>query len=465
MELFLEVQRLRKLRSDAHFAKQRVADPAPAGFRPLGRGLILKYLLAGLVRCAHCGTAMRTIPSKHTETSKSGRVTVYKYVHHSCPRHAAGGCGNGHYFCEDKLREAVISRVRAKLFPKTSDGTLPAWLPALVAQVDADIARREEHKPDRTAARKSRLGTLEKQQKGWMLSLADPDLPLSVRKAFQGSLASAAAEADDLRAEAESEAAHASVKDRIVNPRVVLEALGNLDVILNGENPTLGNLELSRHIDRIDCHADGKVVLHGTMLGVLGEGTILLTRSEAVEEVDEPSYGYPKITPRRRTRRYVPNLSAQEGKQIDQIQLLDSTRFEGFGREFFWEEEVFLEEKLPWYQVHSGAVGRERLDGKTHEELAAQFGVTVPTIRAALKHAAKSVPELLKLPRKMPRSRWEDSHYDEVARRKIGGESVAKLAAAFDVSEPLIRNALRIAASKGTSEVVTPADNPGVESD
>jgi hypothetical protein len=34
-------------------------------------------------------------------------------------------------------------------------------------------------------------------------------------------------------------------------------------------NPTLGNLELSMHIDRIDCYDDGKVVLRTCKLGAV----------------------------------------------------------------------------------------------------------------------------------------------------------------------------------------------------
>jgi len=86
----------------------------------------------------------------------------------------------------------------------------------------------------------------------------------------------------------------------------------------------------------------------------------------------------------------------------------------------------------------------------------------VPTIRAALNFATKTNPELLARPRKMPRARWQDSHYEEVARLRAEGMSVAAMAKMFDVSEPLIREAEKIAATK-KAELEAPLkvdDNP-----
>ena len=52
----------------------------------------------------------------------------------------------------------------------------------------------------------------------------------------------------------------------------------------------------------------------------------------------------------------------------------------------------------------------------------------------------------------MPRPRWQDAHFEEVARRKAAGDSVATMAAHFGVSEPLIRSALRIAELKAAED-------------
>ena len=449
-DLKREVDRQRKIRSEAHRANRPAKDEPANALAPLARGLTLKYLLAGLVRCAHCGSAMRTVPSCHTEKGPNGDK-VYRYVHHSCPRSGSGACVNHKYIREEKLRAAVVGHLRARLFPLPSDGGPPGWLPELVGLIEADIASREERKPDRSAARASQLTALEKLMKGWMISLGDPDLATTLRKAFQESLASATAEAERLRIEAQSEIALESVRDRLINPKVAINALRGLHEVLAGENPTLGNLELSKHIDRVDCYADGKVVLHGTMLGVLGEGAILLTRTGEPEELQETTPGQVRITPRLRSRRYVANLSAQDRPEDDQTRLLDPTRFEGYGDEFFWQEELYLQEDLPWYRENAEAVARERVAGKTHEALARQFSVTVPTIRAALKHAYKIDPTLATVPKKMARARWQDSHYVEVAAREAEGQSVAVMSAHFGVSEPLIRSALIIAAEKAVA--------------
>ena len=188
------------------------------------------------------------------------------------------------------------------------------------------------------------------------------------------------------------------------------------------------------------------------MLGVLGEGAILLTRTEPAGEAGSIGNGSPRITPRLKTRRCVPNLAARDTAEVDRTQLLDPARFAGFAAEFFWADEVFLERDVPWYEANAEAVARERRAGKTHERLAGEFSVSVPTIRQALRHAAATDPGLGELPKKMARARWEDGHFDEVARRKAAGESVSALAVSFGVSEPLIRSALRIAELKAAED-------------
>ena len=156
----------------------------------------------------------------------------------------------------------------------------------------------------------------------------------------------------------------------------------------------------------------------------------------------------------------MPPPDLQDDKDVDQTPLLAPDRFEGYPEEFFWTEEFSLERSVPWYEAAAEEVARERLAGKTHEELAALFGKTVPTIRASLTFAAKSIPELLALPRKMPRARWQDTNHEEVARLKANGVSVAAMAKAFEVSEPLIRAALRIAeANNAESNQNDPALN------
>jgi hypothetical protein len=129
---------------------------------------------------------------------------------------------------------------------------------------------------------------------------------------------------------------------------------------------------------------------------------------------------------------------------------LDPERFVGLADAFFWKESMTVDRPKPWVEEYAHEVGRQRSEGKTHEQLATQFGVTLPTIRKALRIAAKADTSLEGLPRKMARARWQDSHYTEVQVLIKEGWSVKKMADHFKVSEPLIRAALAIVADSPT---------------
>ena len=166
------------------------------------------------------------------------------------------------------------------------------------------------------------------------------------------------------------------------------------------------------------------------------------------------------VTPRRRGRLRVPNLSADAGAAaVDVDTCLDPERFAGLADAFFWSEDVTVERAVCWAEANASAVAQARAEGRTHARLADQFGVTVPTIRHALKIAAASEPGLAPLPRKMRRARWQDSHADAVWALRQEGRSMKELAAHFGVSEPLIRAALKIVADR-TAPTEPPTEPP-----
>lgn len=114
-EVWETVQQIRQARSDrtrrARLAKARDGDkqiraPAP--------GIVLNYLLTGLIRCGHCNRAM-TVSSSVGYTTKAGETK--RYVSYGCPGHSSGACENGTRVPEPWLREAVIELIRGKLFP------------------------------------------------------------------------------------------------------------------------------------------------------------------------------------------------------------------------------------------------------------------------------------------------------------------------------------------------------------
>jgi hypothetical protein len=109
-DLWDAVAEMRRLRSEAYWRSRRKEETGKQ-IEPTAPGLVLKYLLTGLVRCGECGRSMRPVGSGGQ--SKAGK----SYHYYACPGGLAGGCPNKTYVPEAWLREAVVARLRARLFP------------------------------------------------------------------------------------------------------------------------------------------------------------------------------------------------------------------------------------------------------------------------------------------------------------------------------------------------------------
>jgi DNA invertase Pin-like site-specific DNA recombinase len=453
VELYERVQRLRQLRGNQIRAIRKARkgsrdDPAKL-IAPQARGLTLNYLLTGLVRCGCCNASMRPVASGRK--SKAGK----RYTYYVCPRYYDRACSNGYHVPEDALRAAVISRLRVRLFPLPNQtDSAPAWLPELLAMVRQEHHRLRAVEPDQAAADREELRQLDQQLMGWSMTLAHPELPASVRGDIVARYDQAKQRQEGLLRAAAARRAMQEYLDRSLDPQQVMAALRRLDEILAGYNPTLGNLELSKHIDVITCYPDGRVEMRGTRLGLL-EGAIELLGQGDGQTPPTPREpgGYAPIVPRRRGRLRVPDLSVGgEGLSGTADTSLDPQRFEGLPEAFFWNESIMLEPTKCWSEEHAAEVARERATGKTQEELAALFGVTPPTIRKALRIAVQADPGLQNLPKKQPRQRWPEQHCAEVAELRRQGLSMAQLCHHFQRSEPLIRTALQLAADNDRRE-------------
>jgi len=111
-ETWQAVAELRRLRSEAHGRSRRKSSVENGKqIEPLLPGLALKFLLTGLVRCGECDRSMRPLPSGRK--SKAGKA----YTYYVCPGALAGMCHNHVYVPEAGLREVVLARLRARLFP------------------------------------------------------------------------------------------------------------------------------------------------------------------------------------------------------------------------------------------------------------------------------------------------------------------------------------------------------------
>lgn len=76
-------------------------------------GMVLKYLLTGLVRCGLCKRSM--LPSSTKYTNTEGETT--RYVTYVCPRYLDGTCPNGKRVPEAWLRKTVVAQITKQLFP------------------------------------------------------------------------------------------------------------------------------------------------------------------------------------------------------------------------------------------------------------------------------------------------------------------------------------------------------------
>ena len=213
---------------------------------------------------------------------------------------------------------------------------------------------------------------------------------------------------------------HHQCVEVVVDSEQALDCLGRLPEVLALNNPTLGNLELSLHIDRIDCFEGGTVVMRTCKLGAL-TGAVEMLANDTTQQVapaDAGGDGVDRATPRRRVR-----LRVDGGADVRAAAntAADPNRFAGLDEQWFWEDTFSIPEKTCWAKEHAAEVAEARAEGMTMERLAECFRKTVPTIRAALRYAASTDESIKLLPRKMPRSRWHEDHAREVAAKKAEG--------------------------------------------
>lgn len=443
--LFNRVHELRAARSQVILASRAEAcDDEPAKLiAPESRGLALKYMLSGLLRCSCCNSSMRIMPSGRR--SKTGT----RYIYYNCPRHLDGSCSNGKYVPEDQLREAVVSRLRARLFPLgMSAGQPPEWLPDLLQRVQAELDRYRQYEPGRAELRAQEIKELDDQLAGWRITLSNSKTSAILRDAINADYDKTARRKEELEQERDSDSALLEHVKNTLEPGRVLQALGKLHGVLAAHNPTQINLELSKHIDMIVCHADGRIEMRGTCLGLFSGAAELLGRGQTPPaEPPASADGFAPVKPRRRGRLRLPSLTAESQDALPDVETaLDPERFAEVPAQFFWTEEFWVTGKQCWAEQHAAAVARGRAEGKTMAELAEQFGKTVPTIRHALRCACEADGSLAALPKKMPRKRWHEEHAAEVAAQRAEGKSTVELARQFGMSDTTIRAALNHAA-------------------
>jgi hypothetical protein len=287
---------------------------------------------------------------------------------------------------------------------------------------------------------------LERKIKGWSQSLADPELPLRVRGHTVEQCDAALTRVAEIEWLIQNHEAETANLQEMVDPADVAERLDRLAAVLATTNPSAGSVELAHHIDRIDCYSDGRVVLRTCKLGALAGAVDFFSDEAAIVTNEQPPQGErsrPGIKQRRLSRRRLDAGSAPDPElKARAIWAANPRRFSKVDSRWFYERVFQIPKRLSWAEKNAPDVAARRKLGHTEEQLAEHFGKSLPTIRASLKIARKSDPELLALPRRMPRARWHEEHALEVAAQKAAGKGTNELVKIFGKSDTTIRAAL-----------------------
>jgi len=338
------------------------------------------------------------------------------------------------------------------------------WLPELMELVRRELSKLNNNQHDQRPALQQEVIVLDDKIKGWKESLAKPDLSAALRTAIESDCGAALERRQEIEIIlAECEAQHQR-PDRIVEESEVLQRLKQLADVLDRNDPTMGNLHLSLHIDRIVCGSDGKVVMRSSKLGTLTEAIEIFAddTSTASSNIPKKTRG----TPRRRGRLRVDTCD-EDGVNMRSLAefAADPDRFAGLGEDWFWIDNFQLPDRPPtWVEENAENVFRRRQEGKlSHERLAVEFGVSKPTIRAAIKcyldlHPdAKDAVNLPSGGARPPKFNLEEFG-DEARQLWENGWSKLKLAKKFDCSTPTIDKALSFAYEKAGLPMPTQED-------
>ncbi len=389
-KLWNNVQRLRQRRRDAMAAvHNKSGGKSGKQIAALAPGVRLVYPLRGLVCCGVCGAAM--------SFRRSGK-RANRRVYVGCPRRHDGDCTNKHMVREQDLWQAVIGNVRKRLLPPPDEhDQAPPWLPQLVAQVHQVLQRHEQDQESgKAAALRREAEQLEKQCTGYEQSLGNPELDREVRRDLEARYGQMQQRLKAVHAEINEIEHRYRRADELLNPDRVLEQLHQLEEVLGETNPTLLNDVLARHIDRIDVHADGQIIMRTCKLGCF-DGLVMLlsdTPPSGDNKQMPPDANGERIRPRRRPRRNLSGLKPYGSKDGGSPLLFrpdDPQRFAHLADQWFWNDPLPIQtgRRPCWAAEHAQEVLKMTTQHPVwnQNKLAKHFGVSRPTIRHALRIA------------------------------------------------------------------------------
>ena len=232
-----------------------------------------KYLMTSLVRWRR----MRGSDGSYLEPVDQIRVVARAIATTSAGSTTRAGVSTAPDSGRRALRDVVIAKLRARLFPAPDDpDSVPTWLSRLSAEVRDEIDARAKGQGDPRPCLTAELGQIDGQVRGWSLSLGNPNLAQTIRSALEGLLEPALERRRQVERQLAELEATRSQLDEILDESVVLDRLRRLEVVLANGNVAEGNRELRRVIDRVVCYADGRVELRTVRLGLSRSATAWL---------------------------------------------------------------------------------------------------------------------------------------------------------------------------------------------
>ena len=157
----------------------------------------------------------------------------------------------------------------------------PEWLGPLCEEITRELDRLDRSQDVQRPDLEREAADLQAHLDGWAISLAKPDLSPGVREDIEERYGRAKARLQTLRSDLSGLGARQARHRGLVDPRQVLDRLQRLGDVLASGNVARGNLELCRHIDRIDAYADGRVVMRTSKLGIFEGAATVLARPAA----------------------------------------------------------------------------------------------------------------------------------------------------------------------------------------
>lgn len=356
-----------------------------------GIGMVYAYMLTGLVRCGHCKCSM--VPNGtgayQTKSGEQRRYTAYM-----CPKSRSGICKNKVRVNEEWLRGVVIGKLRERILPSEA-GAEPNWLPEITKLVQDELDRQRQEEKISRPALEAEIKQIEAQKVGWLSSLAKPDLPPKLRESLESEYSAALDRISEIERLLHRQAAEETLASELVNSKLIVSSLDSLSSILADGDPSLANLMLSMHIDRIDVFNTGRVVMRMCKLGTSPK-SIEWFGGQPSEASPVPFRNDSSATQARRRTRIRTDLMDDETPRLGEVAELatDPNRFAGMPESWFWVDEFLIPEKSCWSKDNAQAVLARYLQiqaetGKkpSCNSIAKEFGVSRPTILKALDEA------------------------------------------------------------------------------